>query len=60
MCNLLHRAAIPFAITVDFSFLGDSPDDIAAPFTFGVSCLTAIALSRAPGYGLRTPDGRLR
>lgn len=58
--NLLHRPLIPFAIMLVFSFLGDSPDDIAAPFTFGMSWLTTIALARALGYGLRTPDGRPR
>ncbi|WP_432171964.1 hypothetical protein [Streptomyces sp. 1222.5] len=58
--NLLNRPLIPFAIMVVFSFLGDSPDDIAAPFTFGMSWLTTIALTRALGQGLRTPDGRLR
>lgn len=55
--NLLNRAAIPFAIMVVFSFLGDGPEDIAAPFTFGMSWLTGIALARALGFGLRTPDG---
>ncbi|MFC3575151.1 hypothetical protein ACFOZ0_18090 [Streptomyces yaanensis] len=58
--NLLHRPLPPFAIMVVFSFLGDSPDDIAAPFTFGMSWLTVIALGRALGYGLRAPDGSLR
>lgn len=55
--NLLHRAVIPFAIMVVFSFLGDGPEDIAAPFTFGMSWLTNIAIARALGFGLRTPDG---
>lgn len=55
--NLLNRAVIPFAIMVVFSFLGDAPEDIAAPFTFGMSWLTGIAIARALGFGLRTPDG---
>jgi hypothetical protein len=55
--NLLNRAVIPFAIMVVFSFLGDRPEDIAAPFTFGMSWLTSIAFARALGFGLRTPDG---
>jgi hypothetical protein len=58
--NLLNRPLIPFAIMVVFSLLGNSPDDIAAHFTFGMSWLTAIALTRALGQGPRTPDGRLR
>ncbi|MER5772447.1 hypothetical protein [Streptomyces sp. NPDC001985] len=55
--NLLHRALPPFGIMVLFSFLGDAPEDIAAPFTFGMAWLTTIALSRALGFGLRTPEG---
>ncbi|MFI2378452.1 DUF4260 family protein [Streptomyces sp. NPDC018964] len=55
--NLLHRAVIPFAIMIVFSFLGDGPEDIAAPFTFAMSWLTNIAIARALGFGLRTPDG---
>lgn len=55
--NLMNRAVIPFAIMVVFSFLGDRPEDIAAPFTFGMSWLTTIAVARALGFGLRTPDG---
>ncbi|MGW0826305.1 hypothetical protein [Streptomyces sp. NPDC002845] len=55
--NLLNRAVIPFSIMVVFSFLGDRPEDIAAPFTFGMSWLTTIALARALGFGLRTSDG---
>jgi hypothetical protein len=58
--NFLHRPLPPFAIMLIFSFLGDSPEDIAAPFTFGMSWLTTVALGRALGYGLRRPDGRLR
>ncbi|MGI5195693.1 hypothetical protein ACQEVY_18935 [Streptomyces sp. CA-288835] len=55
--NLLNRAVIPFAVMVVFTFLGDAPEDIAAPFTFGMSWLTSIAFARALGFGLRTPDG---
>ncbi|GLF95636.1 hypothetical protein [Streptomyces yaizuensis] len=55
--NLLNRAPIPFAVMVVFSFLGDRPEDIAAPFTFGMSWLTAIALGRAAGFGLCTREG---
>ncbi|WP_055526089.1 hypothetical protein [Streptomyces graminilatus] len=55
--NLLNRAWIPFGIMFVFSFLGDGPDDIAAPFTFGMSWLTSIALARAVGFGLRTREG---
>ncbi|MQS39974.1 hypothetical protein FFZ77_31655 [Streptomyces katsurahamanus] len=58
--NLLNRPLIPFAVMVVFSFLGDAPEDIAAPFTFGMSWLTAIALSRALGFGLRAADGGQR
>ncbi|MER6917177.1 hypothetical protein ABT354_36515 [Streptomyces sp. NPDC000594] len=55
--NLLNRAAIPFGIMVVFTFLGDKPEDIAAPFTFGMAWLTGVALSRAAGFGLATPEG---
>ncbi|EDY53208.1 hypothetical protein [Streptomyces clavuligerus] len=55
--NLLNRAPIPFAVMVVFSFLGDKPEDIAAPFTFGMAWLTTIALGRAAGFGLRTREG---
>ncbi|PIM73194.1 hypothetical protein CTU88_05190 [Streptomyces sp. JV178] len=55
--NLLNLALIPFGIMVLFTFLGDAPEDIAAPFTFGMSWLTSIAFARALGFGLRTPEG---
>jgi hypothetical protein len=55
--NILNLALIPFAIMVVFTFVGDAPEDIAAPFTFGMSWLTSIAFVRALGFGLRTPEG---
>ncbi|MDG5804495.1 hypothetical protein P9869_17825 [Streptomyces ossamyceticus] len=55
--NIFNLALIPFAIMVVFTFIGDAPEDIAAPFTFGMSWLTSIAFTRALGLGLRTPDG---
>ncbi|MEO3977545.1 hypothetical protein [Streptomyces sp. CAU 1734] len=59
--NLLNRPLIPLAIMIVFTFLGNRPEDIAAPFTFGMSWLTSIALLRAAGRGgLRAPDGTLR
>ena len=58
--NLFHRALPPFAIMVVLSFLGDSAEDVAAPFTFGMSWLTTVAIGRALGHGLRGPDGRPR
>ncbi|MFE5856016.1 hypothetical protein ACFQ61_22805 [Streptomyces sp. NPDC056500] len=58
--NLLHQPLIPFGIMVVFSFLGDAPEDIAAPFTFGMSWLTNIAIARAMGFGQRTADGWVR
>lgn len=55
--NLLNRAVLPFAVMVASSFLGDAPEDIAAPFTFGMAWLTGIAVARAVGVGGR-PVGR--
>jgi len=58
LVNLLHHPLPPFALMVVFPFLGGSPEDNVAPFTFGMSWLTSIALTRARGHGLRAPGGR--
>jgi hypothetical protein len=52
--NAMHRAWVPLIILATYTF---SPIVWPPMFTAGLGWLTHIALDRAAGYGLRTPEG---
>jgi uncharacterized protein DUF4260 len=52
--NAMHRAWVPLLILVAYSL---GPIVWPPLFTAGLGWLTHIALDRAAGYGLRTPEG---
>ncbi|MEW9533724.1 hypothetical protein [Microbispora sp. NPDC049125] len=53
--RLLHNPLLPLAVIIFFSFYGDTNDDAAPGFTFGLVWLAHIAVHRA-----LTPSPRLR
>ncbi|GCD97333.1 DUF4260 family protein [Embleya hyalina] len=52
--NALHRAWVPLIVLVGYSV---GPIEWPPLFTAGLGWLTHIAMDRAAGYGLRTPEG---
>ncbi|MEU0935844.1 DUF4260 family protein [Embleya sp. NPDC005971] len=52
--NALHRAWVPLLVLVGYTV---SPVVWPPLFTAGLGWLTHIAMDRAAGYGLRTPEG---
>ncbi|WP_020549655.1 DUF4260 family protein [Embleya scabrispora] len=52
--NALHRAWVPLIVLVGYTV---SPVVWPPLFTAGLGWLTHIAMDRAAGYGLRTPEG---